>query len=143
PRGCGSPRPHRRQGSCGGAARGRGSFGRGSFPGTFVDLRLDRNRRSGEHRSRSEKQERTGARGALIALDQMDGGKLKGKTAAPIFLLAFDGLTRGDPATKQTASWIISHHPEWGDQLASFLESRLDSKELTMMEQDELSAQLA
>src|SRR5262249_38602481 len=46
-------------------------------------------------------------RAALIALDQMGGGKLNPESVAPL-------LTSTEPALKEAASWIAGRHPEWG-----------------------------
>ncbi len=55
---------------------------------------------------------------ALIALDQMPGGGLKPEQVTPL-------LTSTDAGLQQTARWIVSHHPEWGGQLAGFFEQQL------------------
>jgi putative membrane-bound dehydrogenase-like protein len=82
-------------------------------------------------------------RAALIALDQMSGGKLEGQVAETIFNAAKDGLTSADPAMKETAAWVVSRHPEWGQHLAGYLEKRLGAPKLSAAEREELSAQLA
>ncbi len=74
-------------------------------------------------------------RAALIALDQT-GATLKVETVAR-------ELNSSDPQMKETASWIVGRHPEWGDALAGFLRDRLGSKKLTEAEREELSGQLA
>jgi putative heme-binding domain-containing protein len=75
-------------------------------------------------------------RAALIALDQMDGGKLEvGVVAAE--------LDSADPALKQTAWWIASHHPEWGSALAGVLRDQLAAKNQTVAEREQLVGQLA
>ncbi len=73
---------------------------------------------------------------SLIALDQMDNGGLKPEQVAP-FLLSTNA------ALKETASWILSHHPEWGDALAGFFRDALGKKEISSAEQTELQKQLA
>jgi putative heme-binding domain-containing protein len=75
-------------------------------------------------------------RAALIALDQMDGGGLRPETVAP-------ELASADPAMKETASWIVGRHPQWGGALAGFLRDRLAAKDLTPAERQELAGQLA
>jgi putative membrane-bound dehydrogenase-like protein len=75
-------------------------------------------------------------RAALIALDQMDEGKLSAATVAAL-------LTSTEPSIKETASWIVGRHPEWGGDLAGFLRDRLNNKELTAAERDELTRHLA
>jgi putative membrane-bound dehydrogenase-like protein len=74
-------------------------------------------------------------RAALIALDEMDGGGLKPETVAA-------DLQSPEPVLKETASWIVTRHPEWGGALAGFLRDRLAAKELTGAEGDELARQL-
>jgi putative heme-binding domain-containing protein len=73
---------------------------------------------------------------ALIALDQMDNGNLKPEQVAP-FLLS------ENPKLKETASWIVSHHPEWGEALTGFFRDALAKKEMSAAEQTELQKQLA
>jgi putative membrane-bound dehydrogenase-like protein len=75
-------------------------------------------------------------RTALIALDQMAGSKLEAETVAR-------ELASADPDMKETASWIVSRHPEWGNHLAVLLEERLGSTTFTAAERNELAAQLA
>ena len=74
-------------------------------------------------------------RAALIALDQMPGGNLKPEQVTP-FLASTNALL------KQTASWIVSHHPEWGEPLSGFYQQRLTDA-LTDSEREELEGQLA
>src|SRR5439155_5752989 len=52
-------------------------------------------------------------RAALIALDQMDDTDLKADT-----VIAY--LDSKQPLLKDTAYWIVSHHADWGDQLAKY-----------------------
>jgi putative membrane-bound dehydrogenase-like protein len=59
-------------------------------------------------------------RAALIALDQMPGGGLDPKSVASL-------LSSPDALLKQTASWIIGRHQDWGDALAGILHGRLHS----------------
>src|SRR5439155_25651472 len=75
-------------------------------------------------------------RAALIALDQMEGGGLQAEQVTPLLACA-------DPLLRQTASWIVGHHPEWGPVLAGFFRERLAAKTLTAEEREELSRQLA
>jgi putative membrane-bound dehydrogenase-like protein len=75
-------------------------------------------------------------RAALIALDQMEGGKLSpGAVAAE--------LTSPDGALKETASWVARRHPEWGQALAGYLRDRLAVKEQSAGNRDELTNELA
>ncbi len=75
-------------------------------------------------------------RAAVMALDQMGGGRLEAAIVAR-------ELAAADPAMKETAWWIASRHPDWGGALAGFLRERLAAKGLTAAEQDELVQQLA
>jgi putative membrane-bound dehydrogenase-like protein len=75
-------------------------------------------------------------RAALMALDQMEGGKLTAETAAA-------ELESKDAALKRTATWIVSRHPEWGGTLTAFLQTRLSGKELSPAESEELVRILA
>ena len=52
-------------------------------------------------------------RAALIALDQMNNTDLKAQT-----VIAY--LDSSEPLLKDTAYWIVSHHADWGDQLAKY-----------------------
>jgi putative membrane-bound dehydrogenase-like protein len=71
----------------------------------------------------------------LIALDQMDGGGLKPEQITPL-------LTSFNPLHAQTASWIVRHHPDWGEALVSFYRERLAWKSLSNSERAELQSQL-
>jgi putative membrane-bound dehydrogenase-like protein len=75
-------------------------------------------------------------RAAMIALDQMDNGGVD-----PKFVAA--ELNSTDPAMKETASWIVGRHSEWGDALAGILRERMAIKELSAPEREELIRQLA
>ncbi len=74
-------------------------------------------------------------RAALIALDQMANGKLTADQVAP-------ELSSSDPALKETAVWIASRHPEWGDALAGTFRKEL-AKDLPPKVREELATQLA
>jgi putative membrane-bound dehydrogenase-like protein len=74
-------------------------------------------------------------RAAMIALDQMAGGGLDPND--------FVKWLSSDVADfKETATWIVSRHPEWGGPLAGFLRTRL-AAELSAADRDELERQLA
>jgi len=77
-------------------------------------------------------------RAALVALDQMDGGGLEPKRVAGL-------LASTDPMLKQTASWIVGHHPEWAEALAGSFGERLTDAvaDLPVAERSELEQQLA
>ena len=61
-------------------------------------------------------------RAALVALEQMEGGKL---TPAPILV----SLTLTATDLNSAAWWIAGRHPEWGDVLAHFFHTRLTSND--------------
>ncbi len=75
-------------------------------------------------------------RAALIALDQMDAGGLKAETVKPL-------LASRDAVLKQTAWWIVAHHPEWSRALADFFRRRLGDKNVSAQEHKEVEQQLA
>jgi putative membrane-bound dehydrogenase-like protein len=75
-------------------------------------------------------------RAALIALDQMEGGRLEAGAVAA-------DLVSSDRRIKETASWIAGRHPDWGGALAGFLRDRLNAKNLPAAEKEELVRQLA
>jgi putative heme-binding domain-containing protein len=74
-------------------------------------------------------------RAALVALDQMDGGGLGPETITPL-------LASTDAMLRQTAGWIVSHHPEWGGALAGFFRQRLADRSLEAKDRLELQQQL-
>jgi len=61
----------------------------------------------------AKSEETSARRAALIALDQMKPGALPADAVVPL-------LTSTNGTVKQTAAWIVSHHPDWGDALAKF-----------------------
>lgn len=75
-------------------------------------------------------------RGALIALDQMGSKSLDPKQVAGF-------LESPDPRLREAASWVLGHHPEWGNALAGGLRERLLKKELSDQQRADLEAQLA
>ena len=75
-------------------------------------------------------------RAALVALDQMDGGGLKPEMVTP-------WLASTDPALKQTASWVVGHHPEWAGALAGFFRGRLSTPHISDADRSDLEQQLA
>jgi putative membrane-bound dehydrogenase-like protein len=74
-------------------------------------------------------------RTAMVALDQMEGGRLDPKFAAGL-------LASTDPALKETASWIIGRHRDWAGALAGVLGERLDRADLPPPERTELERRL-
>lgn len=75
-------------------------------------------------------------RAALVALDQMPGGNLQAAEVTPWLDSTF-------PALKQTAGWIVSHHPEWGDVLAGFFRTQIQKAAQVPGIRDALQSQLA
>jgi putative heme-binding domain-containing protein len=75
-------------------------------------------------------------RTALIALDQMEGGNLGAKAVASY-------LADNDALLRQTAAWILRHHPDWGAELTDFFRHRLAVEEMSVSEAAELRDQLA
>ena len=74
-------------------------------------------------------------RGALIALDQMDGSDLKPTEVVPF-------LSATDERLRTTANWILSHHPDWGGELAGWFRQRLTASDLADAERAALDNQL-
>ncbi|HSH94560.1 MAG TPA: PVC-type heme-binding CxxCH protein [Roseimicrobium sp.] len=72
---------------------------------------------------------------ALISLDQMENGGLSVGDVTPL-------LVSKDSVLKQTAAWIVSHRPEWGDALAGFFGERIQSETLTDAERADLTVLL-
>jgi putative heme-binding domain-containing protein len=75
-------------------------------------------------------------RAAMIALDQMDGGKL-----SPDAVTA--ALSSPDPALRDTAAWIAGRHPQWGDALAAVFRERLRSAAASEKDRDAFRRQLS
>jgi putative membrane-bound dehydrogenase-like protein len=75
-------------------------------------------------------------RAALLALDQMQGGKLGAETVAA-------ELISSDPQMRETAAWVAGRHPEWGDALAGYFRERMSAKGLSAADRAELAALLA
>lgn len=73
---------------------------------------------------------------ALVALDQMEGGGLK---ADDILAL----LRSEQRDQRETASWIVGRHPEWGHALAGDFRQRLAGVKDDEKEQNALAAELA
>ena len=68
----------------------------------------------------------------LTALDQRPDTKVRPKSV-------LDALDAKNAALSETAWWIAGHHPEWGNRLAEYLDTRFEGIEkLTPPEQDEL-----
>ena len=78
----------------------------------------------------------TTRKAALIALDQMDSGKLTPSTVTAL-------LPSEDQRLKDTAWWIIEHHPDWGADLTGFFRRHLDDKTLTPQKRKDLEQRLS
>ena len=75
-------------------------------------------------------------RAALVALDQME--------PSPLTALQVVGwLDATTPALRQTAAWIVSHRPDWGDALAGHFTQRLAAPAISASDRTELQTQLA
>ncbi len=74
-------------------------------------------------------------RGALIALDQMDGGPLTHDVVTPF-------LSPSDPLMQQTALWVIAHHGDWGPAMIDFFRQWLARQDMDDARRDELKSQL-
>ncbi|MBI5760821.1 MAG: HEAT repeat domain-containing protein [Planctomycetales bacterium] len=74
-------------------------------------------------------------RAALIALDQMEGGGHQPEVIASL-------LASPDPIIKETASWIISRHTDWGASLVGYFRQRLTDDKLTADERTAIEQQL-
>ena len=72
---------------------------------------------------------------AMVALDQMDGGRL-----APTFVAGL--LASADPGLKETAAWIVGRHSDWAPALAGVLGERLSLIDLPPGDRAELERQL-
>ena len=55
-------------------------------------------------------------RASMIALDQMPGGDLPSKEVTPL-------LSSDDEVLRETAWWIVDHHPEWAGELAGYFQT--------------------
>ena len=74
-------------------------------------------------------------RSVLIALDQMRNSTLRPSEVIPF-------LNSSDRIRKQTAHWIISHRKEWGGELATHFEGRLQSEPRSPEDRTALEDQL-
>lgn len=57
-------------------------------------------------------------RAAMLALDQMEGGGLPANQVIPL-------LSSNDAVLRNTASWLVARHVEWGGALAGHFQTRL------------------
>ena len=74
-------------------------------------------------------------RAALIALDQMDDGKLTPETATPF-------LSEADPRLQQTALWVIARHPGWAKSMQGFFAEWLAKENRDKKQDGQLTQQL-
>ncbi len=79
--------------------------------------------------------ESTVKRGALIALDQMDGGNLKPELVIPF-------LDPADPLLQQTALWVIAHHRDWAPAMVGLFRPWLAERDPSEDRRGELQRQL-
>lgn len=63
----------------------------------------------------------------LIALDQMDGAPLRREQLAPL-------LRDKDKELWQATLWVVSHHPDWADEVIEALRARVSAKEFSVDE---------
>ena len=75
-------------------------------------------------------------RSALMAIDQMEGGRLEPRKVA-------DLLASTDAEVKETASWLLGRHPDWAEALVDFFRDRLKRDDLTDADRADLESQLA
>jgi putative heme-binding domain-containing protein len=75
------------------------------------------------------------ARVALVALDQIATSGLEPRRVLPF-------LSSSVTQLKQTAGWIVTHRPDWGDALAGYYRQRLESPGVAAGHPD-LQAQLS
>jgi putative heme-binding domain-containing protein len=74
-------------------------------------------------------------RGALVALDQMDGGALTPEVVMPF-------LSAADPLVQQTALWVVAHHADWGRSMVDFFGKWLADPAMDEARRAELMRQL-
>ncbi len=75
-------------------------------------------------------------RAALVALDQIDGDHLNSHEVIAL-------LDDKNPILKRTAAWIVSHRPQWGNDLVDYFRKRLAAPPSDVDAQAELTTQLA
>lgn len=88
-------------------------------------------------------------RASMIALDQMESGKLDPRQVVGWLAPGQPPLSRGDlekslADMRETAIWIAGHHPEWGNELVETFGRQLDNANvLTPARQEELAVLIA
>ena len=75
-------------------------------------------------------------RSAMIALDQMENGKVDPQAVA-------GALNAPDTALRETAAWIAARHPEWGEMLGGALRQRIAATDLKPADRAQLQHQLS
>ncbi|MDA1315244.1 MAG: HEAT repeat domain-containing protein [Acidobacteria bacterium] len=75
-------------------------------------------------------------RAAMIALDQMDHRRLEPGTVIPL-------LSSNDTLLRETASWIVARHVEWGSALSGYFRARLSAPNLDKQAAADLESELA
>jgi putative membrane-bound dehydrogenase-like protein len=90
-----------------------------SIIGALIELAHPQSTRLGLNHSRPVTR-----RAALIALDQMDGSDLAVKDVIP-------HLTAPDERMRTAAHWIMGRHPDWGGDLAAWLQGQFTLPTLT------------
>jgi len=75
-------------------------------------------------------------RAALIALDQMDGGRLDPPIVA-------EAMRATDRALREAAWWVAGHHPDWGVALAPVLCDALSAAQAASVDHESLVRLLA
>ena len=73
---------------------------------------------------------------AMIALDQMPSGKLDPGQVVSL-------LSSNEGVLKDTALWLVTRHPEWGDALAGYLKQQLTQTPVDNQASEELVQLLA
>lgn len=75
-------------------------------------------------------------RASLIALDQMESSPLKAATVIAL-------LGSPEPSIRDAASWVLSHHTDWGADLAQNLGATLESAASSQEQLERVGQQLA
>jgi putative membrane-bound dehydrogenase-like protein len=75
-------------------------------------------------------------RGVLTAMDQIKDGGLNAEIISK-------NLDSPDRELKETAWWIAGRHPEWGGTLAGYFRKRLDAKEISQSDKEDLIRRMA
>src|SRR5262249_14792619 len=75
-------------------------------------------------------------RGVLAALNQIKDGGLNAEIVSK-------NLDSSDRELKETAWWIAGGHPEWGGALAGYFHKRLNAKEISQSDKEDLIRRMA